>query len=110
MSSRQEINFDNIKDLVIVDGELHWRGNKLKTVTVQHFALSFWQWITGAVIALGAIAAPAVTYFVGLESICKITDQRAPLCEQFEMGKKFPTPPPSGVSAHTSNAVAPTSR
>lgn len=94
----EQINFDNIKDLQIGDGELYWKGNKLKTISVQHFALSFWQWLTGAVIALGAIAAPSVTYVAELEKICNVTDQSAPLCDLLDMKIRFPKVPAVGAN------------
>ncbi len=86
----EQINFDNIHNLTIKDGELYWRKKKLQSVTVKHFALSIWQGIIALAIAAATIIAPFVNYLANLENICKVTNQKSPFCPIRQTAKLQP--------------------
>jgi|SRR5882672_12638087 len=76
----EEINLETIQNLTIKDGELYWRGDRLKTETVQHVALTGLQGLGGVLIVVGALASPIVVYTANLDKICTFTGNRALFC------------------------------
>jgi hypothetical protein len=79
-----EINFDNIHNLTIKDGELYWKKHKLTIETTQKFVFSLWQKISGILLLIAALASPLVTYVANLANICKYTGGRFPYCGSIE--------------------------
>jgi hypothetical protein len=100
----EEINLDTIENLTIKDGELYWRGSRLKTETVQHVALTGLQGLGGVLIVVGALASPIVAYVANLDKICAVTGSRAPFCHAASLEKRKsaeePVKAPPGEKAH----------
>jgi hypothetical protein len=105
----EEINLDNAGDLTIKDGELYWKKNRLKTETVQHFALTAWQGFIALAVAIAAVVTPVITYLAELENICKSTGDRAPLCP-FKAPDTTEAPGKTAEPSHASSLQSAPSR
>ncbi|MEJ0003780.1 MAG: hypothetical protein WDN30_09760 [Pararobbsia sp.] len=81
-----QLNIDNIDDVTIYEGELYWKGRKLKVAG--RLELTWPEKIVAIAIAVGTLAAPIATYFQGLESLCKFTGNNAPLCSKLAVPQK----------------------
>lgn len=100
----EEINLDNISELSVKNGELYWQKNRLKTESVQHFALTIWQGSIALLVAVASIAGPVVTYLANLENICKATSDKVLLCPFKPVATKPPLPQPP-ASTNTAPAA-----
>lgn len=87
----EQINFDTISNLTVKDGQLFWKGEKLKTETVHHVVFTKLQLLGAIVIGVAAILAPILTYVSQLQNICPNTNYSFPFCADWKA--RQPTPP-----------------
>jgi hypothetical protein len=84
----EQINFDNVANLTIKDGQLYWKKEKLKTETRQKLDLTFWQKVGAVVlsasVAVAAILTPVGQYVADLDKICPNTSYSAPYCDTWK--------------------------
>jgi hypothetical protein len=80
LEGHEQLNLDNMSNMTTTkNGELFWRGQKIKVQN--RLDLTVGEKIGGILLVIGTLAAPVASYFSGLESLCRFTANRAPFCE-----------------------------